>query len=1018
MPSQQTIVVKKESEPSGRSSQPTVKEKSTTAGKNLEYKDDKFELASSNYFSKLTFWKGFQVLKSKNYKLRTQDGALVNTELLQKEFLVHKEMGKALYNVYKTEYLLIGLYKLAWTTFTWLGAYYLLKLILQYLGAVSTNFAYGQGLAVAFFLAGFFSSIAIHQQYTECNLVGIKVKAAVMGLIYRKSLKLSRVKGGAGQVINLMTSDVDRLNDFVCNFHFLWSAFVEVALILVLSFIEIGISALPALGWILIFLPIQIYLGQLTDKLGIKQANETTKRVHMMSEMLTAIKLIKFYAWEMPFATRISAIRQREMDMVYKGLLTKVVNYAVVFAIPVLVALSCLSMYVAVGNVLTASVSFTVLSVFNTLRYPFFMLPMAVKSFVGGKAALGRIDEFMRGEEVEKVKTVIDPTQEIVMELKDSDFKWDGTVGDKSTITNVNLKIKKGSKVGIVGDVGSGKSSLIAALLGQIRQVKGEPAKVYGTTAYMSQEAWLLNMTLRDNILFGKNMDHEKYKECIRVSGLQRDLTLLVAGDYTEIAERGVNLSGGQRQRVSRARSVYFDADIVIMDDPLSAVDQHVGRHIFEECFMSYLKNKTLIVALNQLQYLSELDHIIFVQDGAIYAQGTYKELMDNNEKFSTMVGAHVADENYEVEDDFEGKVSNEKDFRMVSDPVEETESPKKNDFLEMNGLSVISRNQLSVHRNVNESTIRSLIERQNSKTVPGLRHHDFAAIIERNQLSQHSQPQINDLKRISEVANQVQDDDLAQIEKGKLVVDDESTKTAGFGDFLNYARAGAGIVPTIFTMLFFSIVHGVRIGGDYWLRLWVPRVGNFTDVVYIGVYGAFTALFAVGALARGYIFARVTTTKAKVLHDKLFDAAIHAPMAFYDTTPIARILASFSKHQRHVDDTMLDAGMQALQYFPLGLGAFMICAVFIEWNWAPCIGILLLGYLLLRKTNAADIETKSLEAVTKPPIYSHVTATLEGLLSIRCYQAEDRFDALNLEKIDKNHANLMAMQLGNIILI
>ena len=533
----------------------------------------------------------------------------------------------------------------------------------------------------------------------------------------------------------------------------------------------------------------------------------------------------------------------------------------------------------------------------------------------------------------------------------------------------------------------------------------------------MSQEAWLLNMTLRQNILFGKEMNAEKYKEVIRVSGLQRDLTLLVAGDQTEIAERGVNLSGGQRQRVSLARSVYYDSDIVIMDDPLSAVDQHVGRHIFEECFMKHLKNKTLIVAINQLQYLSELDHIVFVNNGTIIAQGTYGDLMANNEKFHDMVSAHVADGNYEVEDDFAGEVGNDKDFEVaaVASPVNLESSvmelPKR-DYLESNGLSVVSRNQLSVQRNFNEHTIRSLIDLQNRTSIPGLRNHDVAAVIERNSLSQHHAPS-SPLQKI--VAEEIKLDDAAQLEKGKLVVEDESTKTAGFNDFLNYARVGVGIGPTLMTMAFFSVVHGVRIGGDYWLRLWVPRVGNFPDVVYIGVYGVFTALFAGGALLRGYIFARVTTSKARKLHDKLFDAAIHAPMAFYDTTPIARVLACFSKHQRHVDDTMLDAGMQALQYFPLGLGAFLLSAILIPWNWAPCITIAFFGYILLNKTNKADIETKSLEAVSKPPIYSHLTATLEGLISIRCYQAEDRFDSMNLEKIDNNHANLMAMQLGSL---
>ncbi|KAI8917478.1 P-loop containing nucleoside triphosphate hydrolase protein [Entophlyctis helioformis] len=235
------------------------------------------------------------------------------------------------------------------------------------------------------------------------------------------------------------------------------------------------------------------------------------------------------------------------------------------------------------------------------------------------------------------------------------------------------------------------------------------------------------------------------------------------------------------------------------------------------------------------------------------------------------------------------------------------------------------------------------------------------------------------------------EDDQTAAIAKGRLVGEDESTKSAGLGDFIAYARA---------VVITFICVHGIRIGGDYWLRLWVPRVGGFTDAVYVGVYGVFTASSPL-----------VTSYKAKRLHDALFDAVMHAPMSFFDTTPLGRVLSAFSKHMLHVDDTMLDAAMQALQYFPLGLGALILCAVIIPWNWAPAIGVVGCAYLIVKFSYDADIKTKSREAITKPPIYAHLTATLEGLFSVRAYHAEDRFDSINLARIDANHEALFAMQ-------
>ncbi|KAH6571690.1 hypothetical protein BASA60_007031 [Batrachochytrium salamandrivorans] len=240
-------------------------------------------------------------------QLRPDESARLNTDKLEAEWLKmyaaspsEAKFLNALYTTYGLEYGLIGLYKIAWTVFTWAGAWYLLKLMLIFLSG-NEPLLNGHMYAMALFLSSFFSSITIHQQYGECNRVGIKIRAAITGMVYRKSLKVSRLKGGAGEVINILSTDVTRINDAVVNFHFLWAAFVEVLLILIISFYEIGVSAVPALAWIIILLPIQIYLGKLTNDLNRDQTAATTERVHLMSEILTAIKLIKFYAWEAPF---------------------------------------------------------------------------------------------------------------------------------------------------------------------------------------------------------------------------------------------------------------------------------------------------------------------------------------------------------------------------------------------------------------------------------------------------------------------------------------------------------------------------------------------------------------------------------------------------------------------------------------------------------------------------------------------------------------------------------------------
>jgi ABC-type multidrug transport system fused ATPase/permease subunit len=726
-------------------------------------------------------------------------------------------VARSLIRSFGTEYALIGIYKLAWAAFTWLCAYYFLQQTLLFIQNKEDYFV-GHMYAMSLFISALLSSVFIHQLYGECARIGIKVKAAVSVLIYRKSLRLSRVRGGAGEVINILSTDLTRVNDLVANFHFLWSAFVESALIIILSFLTIGISTLPALGFVLILTPIQMYLGKLTSDLNRDQTSLTTERVHLMSEILTAIKLIKFYAWEKPFSQKISEIREKELNRILRGMIIKAINFMVVFAIPVWAALTCLGMYVGLRNTLTAAISFTVLSLFNTLRYPFFMLPMAVRSYSGAITAFERLDKFMHSEEVEEVHPESAPeNSDVVFEIKNADFKWDGADTEQPTLQNINLVGRRGMKIAVIGDVGSGKSSLIAALLGQIRQVNGDKMKLYGNVSFSPQQAWLLNETLRENILFGTSMNRRRYKEVIRVCSLQRDLSLLVAGDQTELAERGANLSGGQRQRTSLARAVYHDSDLVLLDDPISAVDQHVGRHIFEECFLKFLKNKTCVISLHQLQYLPQMDWVVVMKNGKITMQGTYSQLMAESEDFSNLINNHVASGEQGEQDD-EPEVVNETNFELPD------EKPKT-DFLtvEKQGLTVRSWKEISTQQ------MSSIIERNQHTITKGGAGHDIAEIIRKNELSVYS---------MSDMPTGEEDyDDAGYIQKGKLTTEDTSGARSGKNDFALYFNSAIGWMATSAVVVLFALAHGIRIGS-----------GKNSKIVYLKIIGyVYGSLLLVG---------------------------------------------------------------------------------------------------------------------------------------------------------------------------
>ncbi|KAF9354132.1 Multidrug resistance-associated protein 1 [Mortierella sp. AD094] len=703
---------------------------------------------------------------------------------------------KALFNLYGIKYILIGFWKLIWAACTWTGAYYFLRQMIEFLERDKSSKT-GHMYAMGMLLTSLGSSIAIHQLYSQ-SLISV--------LIYRKALVLARIRGGAGEVINIVSTDVARIVEAVTNFHFLWSALVETTIILALAFPTVGWAAAPvAIALVVVVLPIQVYFGRITSDIQIKQTLITTERVHLMSEILTAIKLIKFYAWEAPFQDQVNQVRARELHLFRRNLQVKAVNMAVVFALPAVVAVVSLAVYNGRRTgPLDSSVVFTALSIFNTLRYPFLMLPIAVKSTSGARLALHRLDDYLTQPEVEPLEEhPSDEGEDVALELQDGEFTWDGDDSGPA-LSGIILKFKRGEVVAIVGDVGSGKSSFIAALLGQIRQTRSGPKpKLFGKSSYVPQEAWLINVNLRENIIFGEDFEQERYGTVVKVCALERDLTLLSHGDMTEIGERGSNLSGGQKQRVSLARAVYHKSDIVLMDDPLSAVDQNVGKHMFDQCIGGYLSDRTVIIVTHQLQYLHRCDKIVMLRNGKIAYQ-----------------------------DD----LSLDTDFSRAVDRNELT----IHSFLESNLYGSIKRKAKGRH-SVSGAPIRRSSTPSSAFSL-GARNKDDRTTVTRDSYEpKDSEESTSD------------DESSAEEEKvGTLIGQDKSMDELGFKDYAKYFRAGSGVLITILLIILFFVAHGIRIGSDHWLRLWVPNSLHSSDSLYLGVYGAFIAAFASAVLARG----------------------------------------------------------------------------------------------------------------------------------------------------------------------
>ncbi|KAF9973091.1 Multidrug resistance-associated protein 1 [Actinomortierella ambigua] len=1025
----------------------------------------------------------------------------------------------ALRRQYGLKYFLIGIWKLVWAACTWAGAYYFLRVSIVFLETKNPNTTTGHLYAMALLLTSLGSSIAIHQLYGECTALGVQVKAAISVLVYRKALVLARIRGGAGEIINIMATDVARIVDAVTNFHFLWSAIVETVLILALAFPTVGWkAALVAVVLVVVILPVQILLGRWTSKIQIEQAAVTTERVHLMSEILTAIKLIKFYAWEAPFHARVHDVRARELALIRRNMQVKAINFAVVFVLPVLVALCSLSVYAATlnGN-LESSVVFTALSIYNTLRYPLLMLPIAVKSASGARLALRRLDDYLTQPEVKPLpEHSASEGGDLAIDMEDGEFTWEEHDNDPA-LTGINFKAKKGQVIAIIGDVGAGKSSFIAALLGQMRYTGSSPnLKMYGNSSYVPQEAWLINVNLRENIVFGKPFDRKRYETVIKVCALERDLTLLSHGDMTEIGERGSNLSGGQKQRVSIARAVYHESDIVLMDDPLSALDQNVGRHIFDQCIRGFLSNRTVILVTHQLQYLHRCDHIVMLKSGRVAYQGTYDELMASQPEFSTLINTHVSDEDFEVAElptesdveigpDMDLFNENVDDSSLTSDHYEILNQVTGGDPMLLRRAQLAAtgigarRHSLPPGTKVGDEPGTATIENRAYPTItprerlellqrhiPYLNHdsvlantlqehtnlsfinrsehlgfshtYNFDRAINRNELTIYSIPEgdiyagrtsgqrrksvqhrrsiialdqaahggtqewgsrrgsgdedhHHEFDRGSDHSSD-EDEDGEEIKKaGVLIGDDQSMNEFGFPDYVKYLRARQGITISLLLVAMFFFAHGIRIGSDYWLRLWVPDALNAPDSLYLGVYAGFIVAFGIAVLLRGLLFATMAAEKAMVLHDRAFAAVMRAPMSFFETTSLGRILSAFSKCMFTVDDSLPDSILQFLQYFPLALGAFLLIACVVHWtNAVAVIVLMLIAIGIVMYASPADLKLKQAEAITKPPVFQHITTTLEGLFSIRAYAVQKRFDSMNMNVLDKNHEGLYGM--------
>uniref|UniRef100_A0A3P8V7T7 ATP binding cassette subfamily C member 4 (PEL blood group) n=1 Tax=Cynoglossus semilaevis TaxID=244447 RepID=A0A3P8V7T7_CYNSE len=464
---------------------------------------------------------------------------------------------------------------------------------------------------------------------------------ALIGL-YIFALSLNNAaftKTTTGQIVNLMSNDVNKFDEVTLYLHFMWIGPLQAAVVILLLMNAIGPSCLAGMAVLLILMPVQTMFGRLFSRLRSQTAVLTDDRIRTMNEVISGIRVIKMYGWEKPFIALVNEIRRKEISKIMTSSYLRGLNMASFFVASKIIIFFTVCVFVLTGNTLTPSRIFMAVSLYGAVRLNITLFfPFAIEKGSECLVSIRRIKEFLQLDEVapQCLELPVIDTKACIIEIKDLRCYWDKSL-DTPTLHNLSFSVRPEQLVAVIGPVGAGKSSLLSAILGELSHECGK-IKINGELTYTSQQPWILPGTIRSNILFGKEFDPQKYDKILTVCALKKDLEQLPGGDSVIVGDRGMNLSGGQKARISLARSLYQDGDIYLLDDPLSAVDAEVGRHLFEECICGLLKNKLRILVTHQLQYLKAADHIVVLKEGQMVAQGTFSELQCSGVDFTSLL--------------------------------------------------------------------------------------------------------------------------------------------------------------------------------------------------------------------------------------------------------------------------------------------------------------------------------------------------------------------------------------------
>lgn len=835
-----------------------------------------------------------------------------------------------------------------------------------------------------------------------------------------------------GTIINLMAVDSFKLSEVCAYLHFLWAASpVQLVLCVLLLYRILGYTSFVSILIMVLAMPLNYYIAQQFSRMQKKVMAATDARIHTTNEVLQNIRIIKYFAWEQRFSAIVDEKRALELRAVRNKYILWTCAAAFWFGMPLVIAFFSFMLYTLVEKKpLIPSVAFTALSLFGILRIPLDQLADMIAHVQEAKVSVDRIEEFLSEDETEKYEQLSlyekDKDGQTLIAFDKATFSWDSKSGSTQVrssafrLIGMDTKFHVGGLNIIAGQTGSGKTSLLMALLGEMTLVDGRVSMPGGSredlevdpetgltesVAYCAQQAWLVNDSIKQNILFSAPYDANRYERVIAACALERDLEILDEGDATLVGEKGIALSGGQKQRISLARALYCNSRHVLLDDCLSAVDSHTAKHIFEECILGPLMfgRTCILVTHNVTMCVPFSQHVVVLANGKIAVQGPPDDVMS-----SGLLGEEAPKSKPNSKHGTRNH-SRAQSVNSVSDRVDHSASDQSR---KLHGVapepskgksSVISGHEGKANMRTEGKTTGRVKFTVLKMYLAAMGPWYFWALAFALFVGQ----------QISSIATTVW---IRQWANSYSIDSVTHTQFHGHAPAAHYSVSTGRSIQS----------HCLTSGTCAWRLMQFPNFGQKHIVTssgaasevnvtyYLGVYALLGLLYIAVSMVREGLLFYGSLTASKKIHTQLLVSVTRAQFKFFDSTPLGQLMNRFSK-----DLEVIDQEVAPIAVGVLGCLATVVCIVVLISVITPkfLIAALFISitYFAIGKFYlSSSTDLKRLESVQRSPLYQQFGETLSGVTTIRAYGDEKRFIRDNQSRVDTHHRPFIYLWAAN----